>query len=211
MKILYGSQNFGYDLPESDRDWMEVIFPTWDDIIHNRCVSATIKNTDGSQTKIRDIRKYVDYIKNGCISDFQTLWAKEYIDANDLKWFIDNRDRIVRYNLHKFYECNMGCIQTMLKNGYNPKDTTRIFVFYSIMYDMLNPNKKFSIEVPDSRDYRIWVSGMTEDKLKRETDSLVKGARMLEVEYSRLKGLVDNKLGEEMDLELKRLIQKNIK
>ena len=211
MKILYGSQNFGYDLPESDKDWMEIIFPTWDDIIHNKCVSITNTNPDGSQTKVRDIRKYVDYIKNGCISDFQTLWAKEYIGADDLKWFIDNRDRIIRYNLYKFYDCNMGCIHTMLKNGYNPKDTTRIFVFYSLMTDMLNPNKRFNIEVEDSREYRLWVSGMNPDKLKRETDSLVRGVRGLESEYLRFKGMIDTGLGLEMDQELKRLIQKNIK
>ena len=48
MKLLYGSQDFGYDTPQSDKDWLEFVYPTWKDVLANNMISKECKNEDGS-------------------------------------------------------------------------------------------------------------------------------------------------------------------
>lgn len=56
MKLLYGSQNFGYNLVNSDKDWLEFVYPTWEQIIKGDLISKERQNEDGSITKVKDIR-----------------------------------------------------------------------------------------------------------------------------------------------------------
>lgn len=41
MRLLYGSQNFGYELANSDEDWLEFVYPTWKQLIDGNMTNLT--------------------------------------------------------------------------------------------------------------------------------------------------------------------------
>lgn len=132
MKLLYGSQNFGYDTPESDKDWLEFVYPTWEDIVSNNMKNKERKNEDGSVTKVKDIRLIIKMIEKSNFNDLQVLYSQEMYGCEDLKWFIDNRDALVKHNLHQLFYTNRGYILSCLKSG-TQKDLVRALSFTSMI------------------------------------------------------------------------------
>ena len=61
--MLYGSQNFGYDTELSDKDYLQFILPTWDNIVNNKLISYETKsNIDNGIIKVKDIRLIINVI-----------------------------------------------------------------------------------------------------------------------------------------------------
>lgn len=117
MRILYGSQNFGYDTPDSDKDYMEIVFPTLEDIVRGRTSNRETKQLDGSIVKVKDIRLLPKMLLKGNFNDLQILYSKEYEDCKGLEWFIENRERIVRYSPSRLVWTNAGYIKQCIKYG----------------------------------------------------------------------------------------------
>lgn len=140
MKLLYGSQNFGYDTPESDKDWLEFVYPTWEDIVSNNMKNKERKNEDGSVTKVKDIRLIIKMVEKSNFNDLQVLYSQEMYDCEDLKWFIDNRDVLVRHNLHQLFYTNRGYILSCLKSG-TQKDLVRALAFTNMIVKAFNENE----------------------------------------------------------------------
>ena len=115
MKLLYGSQNFGYNTPQSDKDWMCFVYPTWNDVVNNNVKSVETVDEDGCATKIKDIRLIMKMIKKCNFSDLQILYSQEMYGCEDLSWFIQNRDRLVKNNMAQLYKTNCGYITSCLK------------------------------------------------------------------------------------------------
>ena len=132
MKLLYGSQNFGYDTPESDKDWLEFVYPTWEDIVSNNMKNKERKNEDGSVTKVKDIRLIIKMVEKSNFNDLQVLYSQEMYGCEDLKWFIDNRDALVKHNLHQLFYTNKGYILSCLKSG-TQKDLVRALAFTNMI------------------------------------------------------------------------------
>ena len=140
MKLLYGSQNFGYDTPESDKDWLEFVYPTWEDIVSNNMKNKERKNEDGSVTKVKDIRLIIKMVEKSNFNDLQVLYSQEMYGCEDLKWFIDNRDALVKHNLHQLFYTNKGYILSCLKSG-TQKDLVRALAFTNMIVKAFNENE----------------------------------------------------------------------
>lgn len=140
MKLLYGSQNFGYDTPESDKDWLEFVYPTWEDIVSNNMKNKERKNEDGSVTKVKDIRLIIKMVEKSNFNDLQVLYSQEMYGCEDLKWFIDNRDALVKHNLHQLFYTNKGYILSCLKSG-TQKDLVRALAFTNMIIKAFNENE----------------------------------------------------------------------
>lgn len=140
MKLLYGSQNFGYDTPESDKDWLEFVYPTWEDIVSNNMKNKERKNEDGSVTKVKDIRLVIKMIEKSNFNDLQVLYSQEMYGCEDLKWFIDNRDALVKHDLHQLFYTNRGYILSCLKSG-TQKDLVRALAFTNMIVKAFNENE----------------------------------------------------------------------
>lgn len=152
MKILYGSQNFGYEIKESDKDWLSFVYPTWEDIVNNTMKSVEHQNEDGSVTKIKDIRLIIKMIEKCNFNDLQILYAQEYYHCADLSWFIEYRDVLVKHNLRQLYYSNRGYAISCLKKG-TQKDLIRSIAFKN-MIERAYSEEEFEMRDPSLAELR---------------------------------------------------------
>ena len=142
MMILYGSQNFGYDTPESDKDWFQFLTPTVEDIVHFKQVSKEVELEDGSHVKTRDIRYIYNIIEKGNVNDMQLFFSREIIDEEPwFKWFKDNRDRLAKANLKSAFSSNMGYVcacKRDIQKGV-PKGFVRAVATMNYIEQLLSP------------------------------------------------------------------------
>lgn len=153
MRLLYGSQNFGYDTPQSDKDWLEFVYPTWQDIVSNNMINKEKKNEDGSVTKVKDIRLIIKMIEKANFNDLQILYSQETYECDDLRWFYDNRNLIIRANLRQLFYTNKGYILSCLKGG-TRKDLIRAWCFMILIARAFDV-KYFKLKVEDLGAYRL--------------------------------------------------------
>ena len=134
MIFVYGSQNFGYDLEESDEDYMQFIIPQWDDIIHGKMLSTEINNGN-SIIKVKDIRKISSMIQKPNFSDLQWMWGKPMDDCSLLDWFIKNSNDLIYCNVPYLCKSSLGIIRSNLELK-TAKGLTRAFVYKELLIDV---------------------------------------------------------------------------
>lgn len=80
VTMLYGSQNYGLDTPESDVDTKTMILPSFEDVVlGKKMVSKELKMPDGSLSAVKDYRDmFKNYLK-GNINFVETLYTPYYI------------------------------------------------------------------------------------------------------------------------------------
>lgn len=153
MKLLYGSQNFGYDNENSDKDWVEFIYPTIDDIMDNNMTNKTKNNEDGSITKVKDIRLLFGMIEKANFNEMQLLYSQEMHDVEDLAWFFENRDALMRANIRSMFKSNWGFIQASLKRG-QKKDLVRAEAFDNLILETMFGEGAIPFQDTRLRKYR---------------------------------------------------------
>lgn len=208
MKVLYGSQNFGYDTDSSDRDYYEIIYPTWEDIIVNRKASKD-KNVEGSGIVIKDIRDYVHELKSGNLNIIQTLFSKEYIEADDLSWFIDNRQRILRANLHRAYLSNKGLADRLSDIELTPARLTFGYALYKSLIRILE-EPEFNLYNSETLSYRKWAETLDIDRRQSELKDIQKGIEGFKSYFEPYQDKIDTGIINAMDIELIRLMRENM-
>lgn len=210
MMILYGSQNFGYDTPESDKDWVEIVIPSWNDIIELRALSNEDIAADNTHIKQRDIRIQLRFFKNAHFNSYQLLYSKAYINCDDFEWFINNRERIVRHNIYQSYLSNSRNIYNMLSDtNFEPKQITRAYVFNTLLKRLLD-NKEFRIYCEESGTYREWLNSIDKNKRRIEAEKIKVETRELGNEFEKFRSIVDTKLIQDMHAEVQRLIRNRL-
>ena len=169
MKVLYGSQNFGYAVKGSDKDYMQFVYPTWEDILKNNVISKEVKNGDGSVTKVKDIRLIPKMIEKGNFNDLQFLYSKEVTNDDEFRWLFENRDRLVKANKLSCFRSNKGYIISCLKSG-TRKDMVRALCFSELINRVLALGE-FNLEVKGLSKYREDESlEISADKIKGDLD-----------------------------------------
>ena len=197
VKILYGSQNFGYDTPESDKDYMKLNLPSWEDILIGKMPGKTVINSAGLIKEL-DFRKYVNCLLKGGFSDLQTLYAVEYEDCENLGWFIANRDRIAHVDLYRLYDTNMGCMNTTYRRkDFRDKDLVHMYVFNDLLHKILS-GTEFSIYDTKYGKYRQMVSKWNTARIKQEADLILQDSKDLKPKFEEYADKVDSKCIREM-------------
>lgn len=212
MKILYGSQNFGYEKPDSDHDYMMIVYPNWNDIMINNTVSKTLVTSDKSLIKVKDIRLIPSMFTKSCFSDLQILYSKQYINCEDLAWFIDNRDLIIRANLYNAYKSNSGIIRkSLLKTDkLDAKELTRSFTYHDLLIKLLDSSTRFELYDRSKYKYRLWAEGLPADRLQQEALNILKSLSILEKEFERFSNHSNLKINEQVRLEVSRLLKHTV-
>ena len=135
-KILYGSQNFGYNIDSSDEDWMYIHVPSLEDIVINKEYRKEKTEENGTVIKHKDIRYLIHALDKGNFNDLQILFSKKSIDNDILDWFIKNRYELLSTNLKRMYSSNKGYILSCIQK-YNStkdyKDYIRALCFYQLL------------------------------------------------------------------------------
>ena len=126
MKYLVGSQNFGFDTPESDFDYMEFVFPTAEKICDSNFLSKERKEEDGSITKVKDVRLLPILLYKSNLDIIQILFAKEK-ETNEIyehmlhSFLMDNREALCKMNIFRLYKAVYHTSKQRIKDG-TPKD-----------------------------------------------------------------------------------------
>lgn len=168
IKMLYGSQNFGYNDINSDKDYLQFVIPSWNNILKNELVSKEYKNSDGSITKIKDIRLIPKMIEKANFNDLQFLYAKEQEGTEILKWFYLNKDLLIKANLRQCYYSNCGFILGQLRE-LTSKNLIRAYTHYQLLKQLHENKKRIVFYNENLQSFREEIEKMTieeKEKLK---------------------------------------------
>jgi hypothetical protein len=109
MRFLFGSQNFGLDTIDSDKDYVQVLYPYLGDLCKAIPHSKESKNVDGSITKNIDIRAIPSLFYKSNLDIVQLLYSKEVIEGGFLEeYFCKYENELSTMNLPRFYQSVMG-------------------------------------------------------------------------------------------------------
>lgn len=118
LKVVFGSQNFGYDTVESDIDHLLFFYPSFMDLTFGKIDRFEITENDGSITKCYDIRQLEKMIYKANMTDLQVLFSLNKIEDNHwFNWFLENRQELLTVNPYNLYVSNMGLIRNRIKLG----------------------------------------------------------------------------------------------
>lgn len=109
-EILYGSQNYGLNGPNSDKDYHEIVMPSFYDLYYQK---------EASDKKSWDIRKFTKLILDGNFNAIELLFSVDkYFYSQDFEylWYTlraYSSDIVARRSL-KFYYSVRGCFMNSL-------------------------------------------------------------------------------------------------
>ena len=120
--FLHGSQNYNLDSVESDVDTISIYVPTVDFAIVNSPKNHQLIMDDGSNEHctIKDIRNYVNELLKSNPNAIELLYTKYSLyttplDYYNFKYFINNREKFLKYNLSSFFDAADGMAYNYLK------------------------------------------------------------------------------------------------
>lgn len=155
--MLYGSQNYGLDTPESDVDTKTIVVPRLKGLVLDRRISTELRLEDQSLDIIKDVRDMFDNYLKGNINFLETLYTQYYhvnIDfVDELFELREHRDLIanskpqstlamVKGMAHVkgklMEEFHPSSAEKFAKYGYNPKELhylVRLYYFAKCYLD----------------------------------------------------------------------------
>lgn len=210
MRLLYGSQNFGYDTDKSDKDWLEIVYPTWNDIVENKVISYEDILPDKSHIKVKDIRLLYDIILHGHFSEIQFMYSREYIDCEELQWFLENRSRLSRVNLYGSYRTNSLNMIRNLKERQDEKTLTRAYTFYQLLNNLLRVGD-FELYNRNTLDFRKRAAKLGDEERKEMANVLTLKLEVLREEFIPFRNKLDDEMLDKAKAEITRLLKKNIR
>lgn len=115
--FLHGSQNYNLDTEESDVDTVSIYAPTVDFAIVNSPKSHQLVIEDGSNEHctIKDIRNYTNELLKSNPNAIELLYTKYSLYLHEFKYFINNREKFLKYNLSSFFDAADGMAYNYLK------------------------------------------------------------------------------------------------
>lgn len=115
--FLHGSQNYNLDTEESDVDTVSIYVPTVDFAIANSPKNHQLVMEDGSNEHctIKDIRNYVNELLKSNPNAIELLYTKYYHYIHEFKYFINNREKFLKYNPNSFFNAVDGMAYNYLK------------------------------------------------------------------------------------------------
>lgn len=147
--FLHGSQNYNLDTEESDVDTVSIYVPTVDFAIVNSPKNHQLIMEDGSNEHctIKDIRNYINELLKSNPNAIELLYTKYSfyttpLDYYNFKYFINNRENFLKYNLSSFFDAADGMAYNYLKR-YDEKGV-RNFYRISIMLNNISSNNIYN-------------------------------------------------------------------
>lgn len=130
MKFLIGSQNFGLDIPSSDKDYFKFVYPELKDLCNPIPKNKESKNEGSSLTKIIDIRSVPSLFFKSNLDILQLLYSKEVNDGGNLEeYFREYEQELSTINLPRLYKSVMGTAMNRFKRETSKDLAHNIFGF----------------------------------------------------------------------------------
>lgn len=140
MKFLVGSQNFGLDTVNSDKDYAQIVIPNVNALCHPIPTTKEIKNADGSITKNIDIRAIPGLFYKSNLDTIQLLYSKEVIDGGCLEeYFRKYEHELSTINIPRLYQSVMGTALNRYKTK-TSKDLAHIIFGFKLLIQFEEQN-----------------------------------------------------------------------
>lgn len=138
--FLHGSQNYNLDTEESDVDTVSIYVPTVDFAIVSSPKNHQLVMEDGSNEHctIKDIHNYINELLKSNPNAIELLYTKYSLYLYNFKYFINNREKFLKYNPSSFFDAADGLAYNYLKRC--DEKGARNFYRISIMLSNISSN-----------------------------------------------------------------------
>lgn len=142
--FLHGSQNYNLDTAESDVDTISIYVPTVDFAIVNSPKNHQLIMDDGSNEHctLKDIRNYMNELLKSNPNAIELLYTKYSIYIWDFKYFINKREKFLKYNPSSFFNAASGLAFRYLKRC--DEKGVRNFYRIAIMLNNVSSNNIYN-------------------------------------------------------------------
>ena len=213
-RILVGSQNYGLDIPNSDKDYKVLLCPEFEDLYNYRKVEAKDlpKGLDKDHHSVMSVITFDKLLRNGNPNCLEMLYSVDLeTDNTDFRAYVDYaielyRDGYLAVVWESFYNAVAGIIMNGFeKYGTTPKTVSMAIYFYGLICSLSKPH-----EDPNAYSMRAetWRNANITSLAKgfRTRDSITQGV-LDETKETIIFLLKDEKL--ERYLKAQRWIEKN--
>lgn len=140
LSFLYGSQNYGLNNPNSDKDYTHVYMPNETDIFYGD-IRGKIKNTE--HDKYIPLPNFIKQVLKGNINYWEYIFSTAIniytYDARNLLYFLqDNAQKILQYSANGFVNSAKGAALQFL-NEFDKKRLARSY-YYALLTNKLISN-----------------------------------------------------------------------
>jgi len=149
IKCLIGSQNYGLDGPDSDKDYYIYNIPTLDDLYYNKSLVEERPYENGINF-YKDIRSLANMIHRASFNQLEILYSKERTIVESClglwNWMQDNRENIIMANVGRLHSSTLGEMNRRindLEKGKYTAGTHHLFDKYG--YDTKNAMHAFRL------------------------------------------------------------------
>ncbi len=136
-RFLYGSQNYGLDTPESDKDYKVILCPEFEDLYryHTVCRDDLPFGLDPDHCSVISIMRFHDLLMAGNPNCIEMLFSVEKSCDKGLSKYLNSvramyESSYVAIVWDKFYSALKGlALNAIKRNGLSPKTVSRLFYF----------------------------------------------------------------------------------
>ena len=139
-KMLYGSQNYLLDTPESDKDYKVIEFPDAEDLFYVKTLNRQLSENES----VWDVRNFLKYLMKANPNALELLFSVEqkYEDESfkELLDYIRPRiGSIIRLHWKEFGSATLGIAwESLRRNQVNPKTTARLTYFWLLWCSLVS-------------------------------------------------------------------------
>ena len=139
-KMLYGSQNYNLDTPESDKDYKVIEFPDAEDLFYVKTLNRQLSENES----VWDVRNFLKYLMKANPNALELLFSveQEYEDESfkELLDYIRPRiGSIIRLHWKEFGSATLGIAwESLRRNQVNPKTTARLTYFWLLWRSLVS-------------------------------------------------------------------------
>ena len=139
-KMLYGSQNYNLNTPESDKDYKVIEFPDAEDLFYVKTLNRQLSENES----VWDVRNFLKYLMKANPNALELLFSveQEYEDESFKELLDYIRPRIgsvIRLHWEEFGKATLGIAwESLRRNQVNPKTTARLTYFWLLWCSLVS-------------------------------------------------------------------------
>jgi hypothetical protein len=139
-RMLYGSQNYNLDTPESDKDYKVIEFPGAEDLFYVKTLNRQLSENES----VWDVRNFLKYLMKANPNALELLFSveQEYEDESFKELLDYIRPRIgsvIRLHWEEFGKATLGIAwESTRRNQVNPKTTARLTYFWLLWSSLVS-------------------------------------------------------------------------
>lgn len=139
-KMLYGSQNYNLDTPESDKDYKVIEFPNAEDLFYVKTLNRQLSENES----VWDVRNFLKYLMKANPNALELLFSveQEYEDESfkELLDYIRPRiGSIIRLHWKEFGSATLGIAwESLRRNQVTPKTVARLTYFWLLWCSLVS-------------------------------------------------------------------------